>query len=104
MILLFTLVWWELLILFFLRKEYGHAEFQPGEEEKQTPISAGGAAAPAKTEAAHAHEQPHTESESADGFTWMQKGLFFAVIVGIVVAYLRMNKRRASRYTEKSLA
>jgi len=71
----------------------------------QAPISSGGAAAPAKTAAAaHGHEHSQTESESADGFTWLQKGLFFAVIVGIVVAYLRMNKRKGSRYTEKSMA
>jgi hypothetical protein len=94
-----------LLILLVRNKEYGHAEFQAGQEEPQTPINAGGAAAPAKSEgAAHASEHTQIESESADGFSWVQKGLFFAVIVGIVVAYLRMNKRKTSRYAEKSLA
>jgi uncharacterized membrane protein SirB2 len=64
------------------------------------PISTEGT--PAKTEVAHEHE--HTEIESVDGISWLQKGLFFAVIVGIVVAYLRMNRKKASRYAEKSLA
>ena len=80
-------------------KEEGKAEFRPGQED-QAPFTPGGA--PAKAEGAHEHE--HTEIASVDGFSWLQKGLFFAVIVGIVVAYLRMNKRKASRYTEKSLA
>ena len=42
--------------------------------------------------------------EVAEGFSWAQKGLFFAVIVGIVVAYIRMNKQKSKRYPEKSMA
>lgn len=42
--------------------------------------------------------------ETAEGFSWAQKGLFFAVVVGVVVAYLRMNRQKSKRYPEKSMA
>lgn len=42
--------------------------------------------------------------EAAEGFSWAQKGLFFGVIVGVVVTYLRMNRQKSKRYPEKSMA
>lgn len=36
--------------------------------------------------------------DSEGGFTILQKGLFFAVIVGGVATYMKMNKRKNRRY------
>jgi len=48
----------------------------------------------------------HTQTDEAaiEGFSWAQKGLFFAVVVGVVAAYLRMNRQKSKRYPEKSMA
>jgi len=45
-------------------------------------------------------EEPETSAE----FSLMQKGLFFAVIVGCVVVYMRMSNKKARRFQEKSMA
>lgn len=78
--------------------------------EEQQPVKTGGIAS-ATTEPSAPHSIPaHIESHShsheteVDGFSWAQKGLFFAVIVGVVVAYLRMNRQKSKRYMEKSMA
>jgi hypothetical protein len=52
-------------------------------------------------------ESPIHDHTAEEGFTLMQKGLFFAVILGCVVIYLRVSSRRGQqqeRYREKSLA
>lgn len=97
-------------------EEYGHAEFQPGQEEPvELPVAASTAAvsAPAKTtEAAPVvpvvpviPTTPKEDAEAAEGYSVLQKGLFFTVIMGCVVAYLKMtNKNVKRRFTEKSMA
>lgn len=47
---------------------------------------------------------PVEEFESAAEFSLLQKGLFFAVIVGCIVVYMRMTSRKGRRFQEKSLA
>lgn len=47
---------------------------------------------------------PVEEFEAEAEFTLFQKGLFFAVIVGCVVVYMRMSKNKARRFSEKSMA
>jgi len=47
---------------------------------------------------------PVEEFESAAEFSLLQKGLFFAVIVGCIVVYMRMTNRKGRRFQEKSLA
>jgi hypothetical protein len=58
---------------------------------------------PAKPES---HESPedehseldHTELEHiAEGYSVMQKGLLFAVVLGCVAVYIRMNNRKGKR-------
>ena len=78
--------------------------------EEQPSVKTGGVAS-ATTEPSAPHSTPaHIESQSVshesevDGYSWAQKGLFFAVIVGVVVAYLRMNRQKSKRYMEKSMA
>jgi len=44
------------------------------------------------------------DTTEVEGFSVLQKGLFLAVILGCVAAYIRMNKRSARRFTEKSMA
>jgi hypothetical protein len=48
---------------------------------------------------------PVEEFEAEAEFSLFQKGLFFAVIVGCVVVYMRMSsKNKARRFQEKSMA
>jgi len=87
--------------------EYGHAEFQPGQEEvDEIPIVASTSiAAPATTAtAAPAVVIPATDATSSEGFTLLQKGLFLAVILGCVAVYLRMGNKKHNRYDEKNMA
>lgn len=44
------------------------------------------------------------DTTSEEGFSILQKGLFFAVIVGCVVVYSRMNSKKGRHYSEKSMA
>jgi hypothetical protein len=37
-------------------------------------------------------------------YTLLQKGLFLAVILGCVAAYMKMGNKKANRFTEKSMA
>jgi len=39
-----------------------------------------------------------------EGFSWLQKGLFFLVVFACVFAYLRVNTKKDKRYLEKSMA
>ncbi|KAE8442636.1 Peptidyl-prolyl cis-trans isomerase B [Mollisiaceae sp. DMI_Dod_QoI] len=92
--------------------EYGHAEFQPGMEEvDEVPIVASPTttlSAPTPTKTASLVTPPPAvpieEPETSAEFSLMQKGLFFAVIVGCVVVYMRMSNKKARRFQEKSMA
>jgi len=95
----------------FLSEElFGIAEFQPGQEEPaEVPIAD---ATPAETSTPAATTPfvvpvvggEKTDFEAVEGFSMLQKGLFLAVILGCVAAYLRMNGRKQRRYQEKDLA
>ncbi|KAA8575833.1 hypothetical protein EYC84_004923 [Monilinia fructicola] len=88
---------------------YGTAEFQPGMEEVEvplTPIDTSKPAAPTADIPVVGTPQTETETEEfgyADeaSYTLLQKGLFLAVILGCVAFYVRMNRR--SRKYEKSI-
>lgn len=95
--------------------EYGKAEFQPGQEEPvEIPIAdETQAAAPAKTSEAVAPVVPvipstpiidAEDAEAEEGYSVLQKGVFFAFIIGCVVVYVRMSSKRTKRFTEKSMA
>lgn len=88
--------------MLIFRKEYGEAEFQPGEEETQAAITDSEKVEPQNTQTGS--KMSGNDSKSIDGYTWVQKGLFFAVVAGVIVAYFRMNKKPSSRYADKSLA
>jgi hypothetical protein len=48
---------------------------------------------------------PVKDAVTAEGFTLLQKGLFFAVILGCVAVYLRMSgSKKEKRFQEKSMA
>jgi hypothetical protein len=47
---------------------------------------------------------PVEEFESAAEFSLLQKSLFFGVIVGCIVVYMRMTNKKGRRFQEKSLA
>lgn len=83
--------------------EYGHAEFQPGMEEVEALIVTDPTsnAAPATTPVAAVISE--TDASSAE-CTLLQKGLFLAVILGCVAVYMKMGRKNAKRYTEKSMA
>jgi len=88
---------------------YGIAEFQPGQEEPaEVPISQSSsvAVAPVSSTSAPAVVSPvdATDFSAAEGFTILQKGLFFAVILGCVAAYLKMGSKKQKRFQEKSMA
>jgi len=93
----------DLLIRLFA-KEYGHAQFVPGMGE----VSATSASDP-KTSLKSAVVPPVINAEATtalenEGFSWLQKGLFFSIILGCVVAYFRRNTKTEKRYlAEKSL-
>ncbi len=93
--------------------EYGHAEFQLGQEEPvEVPIVAetSPAAAPAKTEAAApvvpvipSTPEINADADAAEGYSILQKGVFFAFIMGVFVVYLRMSNKKSKRFMEKSM-
>jgi len=39
-----------------------------------------------------------------EGYSLLQKGLFFGVILGCMMVYMRMSRKRGRGYEEKSLA
>jgi len=45
-----------------------------------------------------------TTQASEEGYSIVQKGLFFGVLVGCFAAYLRVNSRSYKRSMEKSMA
>jgi len=47
---------------------------------------------------------PKVDVEAGEGYSVLQKGLFFAVILGCVVAYVKMSNKRTKRFAEKSMA
>ena len=63
------------------------------------------AAVPAPTnELPTVGQSPIHDHTAQEGYTLLQKGLFFAVILGCIAGYLRMsNKKVQGRYREKSL-
>ncbi|RDW67649.1 peptidyl-prolyl cis-trans isomerase-2 [Coleophoma cylindrospora] len=86
--------------------QYGIADFQPGMEE---PIEVPVVPVPepeAVTPVTPAAQNPEVieELDSEDGFSIMQKGLFFAVIVGCFAMYMKINGRKNKRYNDKSMA
>lgn len=87
---------------------YGKAEFQPGMEEVEVPMLASSGAVPASTSVVVAAPGAGSDSayleDSEDGYSILQKGLFFSFIVGCVIVYMRLSSRRGRRFTEKSLA
>jgi len=40
---------------------------------------------------------------SAVGYSLLQKGFFFAAILGCIVVYLRMSNKKHKRFSEKSM-
>lgn len=94
---------------------YGGAEFVKGQEEVEVPIvvATSTVAAPAASHTAalvtppivSVPETDAAEESSAAEYTLLQKGLFFAVIVGCVFGYMKMSGgKKATRYQEKSMA
>lgn len=89
--------------------QYGIAEFEPGMEE---PVEVPVAAEP-ETPEPEISEPVETEPEAEepaviedleddaseeDGYSVLQKGLFFAVIIGCVAVYIRMSAKKTKRY------
>ena len=86
---------------------YGKAEFQPGMEEVEVdPItSTSSIDAPASTTfVIPVVGSPITDDVASESYSMLQKGLFFAVILGCVAFYLRINNKRGKRYEDKSNA
>jgi hypothetical protein len=88
--------------------EYGHAEFQPGMEEVEAPLLATSTAA-SGAEKTNVSTPPKivepVEGEDAEtGYSVLQKGLFFMVILGCVGVYMRMGNKKTRRYQDKDMA
>ncbi|PBP21223.1 peptidyl-prolyl cis-trans isomerase B [Diplocarpon rosae] len=87
--------------------EYGHAEFAPGMEEADdaAPASPSAPASSAETASTPAVATPEIDTESQEaGYSLLQKGLFFAVILGCVAAWMKLGSKKGKRYPVKSLA
>jgi hypothetical protein len=101
-------LWLVDLLIVCLRTDelFGIAEFNPGmEEAAEDPIAlSSGAAAPASTAVVPPVVAPVSDVVAAEGFTILQKGFFFGVILGCVAVYMRMNKQKEKRFEEKSMA
>lgn len=87
---------------------YGGAEFVAGQEEPdEVPILAQptDVASPATTSIVPIPVvgEAHPDYNAREGFTLLQKGLFFGVILGVVAVWMKMNGRKQKRY-EKILA
>lgn len=61
---------------------------------------------PANNELPIVGESPISDHTAQESYTLLQKGLFFAVILGCVAVYLRMSSKKSSkgRFSEKSMA
>jgi len=87
---------------------YGKADFRDGASEPEdevpvkTPTDSSSTSEPPSTPKPPAAVVPEEET-SSEGFTILQKGLFFAVILGCIAAYLRMSNKKNTRYREKSM-
>jgi len=89
-----------LIICFATDDLYGIAEFQPGQTESaEVPIHD----SPVPTKIPTIVE-PVSDVVAKEGFTLLQKGLFFMVILGCVAVYLRMGNKKGKRFQEKSMA
>ncbi|KAK6585778.1 hypothetical protein PZA11_000835 [Diplocarpon coronariae] len=88
--------------------EYGHAEFVAGMEEVDdaaAPASPPASAGDAEKTSSPVFSTPDTESEGQEaGYSLMQKGLFFAVILGCVASWMKIRSKKGKRYAEKSMA
>jgi hypothetical protein len=80
---------------------HGIAEYRPGQSDPaEVPI----VDLPAPTKIPTIVE-PVSDVVAKEGFSLLQKGLFFMVILGCVAAYLRMGKsKKEKRFQEKSMA
>jgi hypothetical protein len=63
---------------------------------------------PAETKAPAVTEIPkvgnaHVDHTAEEGFGLVQKGLFFAVILGCVALYIRASTKKEKRFMEKSM-
>jgi hypothetical protein len=86
---------------------YGKAEFRPGMEDvDEAPIvPTSSATAPTSTAPAlPIVGSPITDDIAEESYSILQKGLFFAVIMGCVAVYIRMSNKRGKQYLEKSMA
>ena len=88
---------------------YGIAEFVPGMEEVEAPIAATTTAPvaaapttviPIESAPEEQIQEPDMDSEDAEdvGYTFVQKGLVLAVVVGGIAFYVRMNNRKNIKY------
>lgn len=89
---------------------YGKAEFRGGASEPEdkptippiaqtTPVSNPSVSTPKPVS-----EVNETEYDTAAvGYSVLQKGFFFAAILGCIVVYLRINSKKDKRYSEKSM-
>jgi hypothetical protein len=74
------------------------------EEADDTPITSVGTPAPTN-ELPTVGQSPIYDHTAEEGYTLIQKGLFFAVILGCFAVYLRMSSKKGQgRYREKSMA
>jgi hypothetical protein len=82
--------------------EYGRAEFQAGMSEPDTTSVAAPATTTIKT--IPVVGEAEIDTTQVEGFSVLQKGLFLAVILGVIAVYIRMNSKKGKQYTEKSMA
>lgn len=80
---------------------HGTAEYRPGQSDAaEVPIA--NTSAPAKIPTI---VEPVSDVVAKEGFSLLQKGLFFMVILGCVAAYLRNGGgKKEKRFQEKSMA
>lgn len=90
-----------LISVLFIEPLYGKAAFAPGAEEVDDTT------APAKSNPATTPEMSAADltklENIAEGYSAMQKGLFFVVILSCVALYVRVTSKKAKRYPEKSM-
>jgi len=85
------------------KAQYGIAEFQPGMEEPvEVPVAAE-PETPEPVETETETKEPAAieyleDGSSEDGYSVLQKGLFFVVIIGCVAMYIRMSNKKNKRY------
>jgi hypothetical protein len=79
---------------------YGKAEFRNGASEPDEGTPTTPAAVPTSTPKADAIPE---FDNSGEGWNLLRKGFFLVVILGCIVVYLRVNKKKDKRSHEKSL-